>query len=376
MHHKHHVWALAALLLAPGLGCASDDADPSLDPETSSNPTGATTTTGDESSDSGSSEASAGTTAAEATDTGDETGDPATGTDGGGDGISADFPFESHFVDVLGSSMHYVDEGSGPPVLLLHGQPTSAYLWRNVIPHLTSSHRVIAVDLIGFGESGKPDIDYRVADHAQYLEAFIQALEIGDDLALVVHDWGSFLGFDYAMQHPEQIRGIAFMESMLRPIPGYDFWDEQTAMFMQAVRTEGVGEPMILEDNLFIEAMIPSMVLRDLTPEEHDRYREPFLDPQTRGPMLVFPRELPVGGEPADVHARQVAYLDALQTSQIPKLHVHVEPGVVNTAEDVSWAQDNLPNLTSVGVGAGLHYLQEDHPHEIGQAIADWLNAL
>lgn len=374
MHNNPPVWALAALLLAPALGCASDDtsADREPDPDsvTTSEPTtGESRGQGSEGSTSESPSAtSSGSTAT--------TDDLETDTEDVEAEISADFPFESRFVDVLGSQMHYVDEGSGPPVLLLHGQPTSTYLWRNVIPHLTENNRVIAVDLIGFGKSGKPDIGYRVADHAEYLESFIQTLGIDEDLTLVVHDWGSFLGFDYAMQHPEQIRGIAFMESMLRPIPGYDFWDEETALFMQAVRTEGVGEPMILEDNLFIEAMIPSMVMRELGPEEHDRYREPFLDPESRGPMLVFPRELPVGGEPADVHARQVEYLEALQSSQTPKLHVHVEPGVVNTAEDVAWAADNLPNLSSVGVGAGLHYLQEDHPHEIGVAISDWLDTL
>lgn len=373
MHKNPPQWALAALLLVPNLGCASDDAgDANPEPTPSSTTSSGPMTTGEDTGESteDSSSGDAGETSGGSTST-------AGGSDTEGDAeISPDFPFESHFVDVEGSAMHYVDEGSGPPVLLLHGQPTSAYLWRNVIPHLTENNRVIAVDLIGFGKSDKPDIGYRVADHAAYLEGFIQALDIDGDLTLVVHDWGSFLGFDYAMQHPEQIRGIAFMESMLRPIPGYDFWDKQTAMFMQAVRTEGVGEPMILEDNLFIEAMIPSMVMRTLTPEEHDHYREPFIDPASRGPMLVFPRELPVGGEPADVYTRQVEYLEALQNSEIPKLHVHVEPGVVNTADDVAWAEENLPNLSSVGVGDGLHYLQEDHPHEIGVAISDWLDTL
>ncbi len=362
MHTTPSVWALAALLLTPALGCGSDDtdADSNAVPSSASTPqsdtTEATTTEGS------SEETSAATDATE--------------TDDGQQEISPEFPFESQFAEVLGSQMHYVDEGSGRPVLLLHGQPTSVYLWRNIIPHLATDHRVIAVDLIGFGKSDKPEIDYRVADHAEYLAAFIQTLGIDDDLTLVVHDWGSFLGFDYAMQHPEQIRGIAFMESMLRPIPGYDFWDDQTSMFMQAVRTEGVGESMILDDNLFIEGMIPSMVMRELTSEEHDRYREPFVDPNSRTPMLVFPRELPVAGEPADTHARQVQYLEALQSSPLPKLHVHVQPGVVNTAADVTWAQENLPNLTSVGVGEGLHYLQEDHPHEIGTAISDWLATL
>lgn len=243
-------------------------------------------------------------------------------------------------------------------------------------PHLAQHNRVIAVDLIGNGKSGKPDIDYRATDHIAYVGAFIDELGIGDDLALVVHDWGSFIGFDYAMNHQDHIRGIAFMESMLRPIPGFDFWDEQTSMFMQAIRTQGVGEPMIFEDNLFIEAMIPAMVLRELTMQEHDVYREPFVDPASRTPMLAAPRELPVGGEPTDVHALQQAYVSALQVSDIPKLHLHAPPGVVNTADDVAWAMETLPNLTSVEIGPGLHYVQEDHPHEIGDAIASWLEAL
>ncbi len=292
------------------------------------------------------------------------------------DEVSADFPFESHTIDVLGSTMHYVDEGEGAPILMLHGQPTSAYLWRNIIPHLSDDHRVIAVDLIGFGASDKPELDYRISDHAAYLEAFIDTLGIDDDLTLVVHDWGSFLGFDYAMRHEDQIHGIAFMESMLQPIPGYDFWDEQTAGFMQAVRTPDVGEGLILEQNMFVEMMLPAMILRELSPEEHDVYRAPFVDPGSRLPMLMFPRELPVGGEPADVHAMQVAYLEALQTSDVPKLHLFGTPGVLNTEADVEWVEQNLPNVTSVGVGPGLHFLQEDQPHAIGEAIADWLDDL
>lgn len=290
--------------------------------------------------------------------------------------ISEAFPFERHELAVLDSTMTYVDEGEGPPILLLHGQPASAYLWRNVIPHLSEDHRVIAVDLIGFGGSGKPDIDYRIVDHAAYLEAFIDALALDEQLTLVVHDWGSFLGFDYAMQHQEQIHAIVFMEAMLQPIPGYDFWDPDTAAFMEAIRTPGVGEAMIFEQNMFIEALLPAMVMRELSPAEHDAYREPFLDPDTRAPMLSFPRELPVGGEPADVHAMQVAYLDALRDSDIPKLHLYGTPGVLNTAADVEWAQANLPNITSVEVGPGLHFLQEDHPHAIGEAIVDWLDGI
>lgn len=306
---------------------------------------------------------------------GESSGDSGETTTGGNEPepISADFPFDSHFVDVLGSRMHYVDEGEGAPVLMLHGQPMSSYLWRNIIPHVAAGSRVIAVDLIGFGKSDKPDLAYRVADHSRYVEGFIDALGIDDDLTLVVHDWGSYIGFEYAMRHESQIRGLVFMESMLRPIPGFDFWDEQTAMFMQAVRTPDVGEQMIFQDNVFIEGMIPSMILRDLTVEEHDAYREPFLDASTRLPMLMFPRELAIGGEPADTHATQVAYLEALQQSEVPKLHIYANPGVVNTADDVQWAADNLPNTTSLGVGDGLHFIQEDHPHEIGRGIAGWL---
>ena len=284
--------------------------------------------------------------------------------------------YESKYIEVLGSRMHYWDAGEGKPVLFLHGNPSSVYLWRNIMPYVEEDHRVIAVDLIGLGQSDKPNIDYRVFDHRRYLEEFINQLKIDEPMVLVIHDWGSFLGFDYAMRHPSKVDAIVFMEALLQPIPGYDFWSPQVAEFFRAIRTPGVGEQMIFEQNLFIEQLLPSGIIRELSSEEFDAYRQPFIVPSSRIPMLQFPREIPVAGEPADVFELQQRYIRLLQKSPIPKLHIYGEPGIINTLEEVMWAKQNLPNITSVSIGDGLHYLQEDNPRGIGLAISQWLSSL
>nr|6Y9G_A Chain A, Ancestral haloalkane dehalogenase AncHLD5 [synthetic construct]6Y9G_B Chain B, Ancestral haloalkane dehalogenase AncHLD5 [synthetic construct] len=289
--------------------------------------------------------------------------------------ISAEFPFERRHVEVLGSTMHYVETGEGPPVLFLHGNPTSSYLWRNIIPHVADHGRCIAPDLIGMGQSGKPDIDYRFADHVRYLDAFIDALGL-DDVTLVVHDWGSALGFHWARRHPDRVKGIAFMEAIVRPMPSWDDFPPQARELFQALRTPGVGEKMILEQNMFIEKILPGSVLRPLSEEEMDAYRAPFPTPESRKPVLQWPRELPIDGEPADVVAIVEAYAEWLATSDVPKLLFYAEPGALISPEQVEWCRENLPNLEVVHVGPGLHFLQEDQPDAIGQAIADWLQRL
>ncbi len=208
--------------------------------------------------------------------------------------ISADFPFESRYAEVLGSTMHYVDEGEGDPILFVHGNPTSSYLWRNIIPYVTDRYRAIAVDLIGMGKSGKPDIAYTYQDHARYLNAFIETLGL-EDITLVIHDWGSVLGFDYARSHEDNVLGIAFMEAIIPPrYPRLDPIGGALGRF----RGPG-GEELVLQQNMFVEQILPGSVLRGLTEEEMRRYREPYPTPESRLPTLQWPRELPAVGEPA-----------------------------------------------------------------------------
>ena len=284
--------------------------------------------------------------------------------------ISAAFPFQSRYAEVLGARMHYVEEGSGDPVLFLHGNPTSSYLWRNVIPHLSPLARCIAPDLIGFGRSDKPDIDYRFFDHARYLDAFIEALDLRN-IALVIHDWGSALGFHYARRHESNVRGIAFMEAIVRPIT-WDEWPEQARQLFQGFRTPGLGEQMVIEQNMFVEAVLPGAVLRKLTDEEMERYREPFREPASRKPVWRWPNEIPIEGQPPDVVEIVQAYSDWLKRTPLPKLLLYAQPGAI-MRHLVGWCRDNFPNLKTVDIGPGVHFVQEDQPHAIGEAIAHWL---
>jgi len=288
--------------------------------------------------------------------------------------ISADFPFESKYVEVLGSKMHYIDEGEGDPILFIHGNPTSSYLWRNIIPYVTDDGRAIAVDLIGMGQSDKPDIDYRFVDHAKYLDAFIEELEL-ENITLVIHDWGSGLGFNYAMQNEDNIKGIAFMEAFLIPIT----WDEFPAEFretFQMFRTPGIGEDMIMTQNIFIEQILPGSMLREITEEEMNYYREPYPTVESRKPVWVWPNEIPIDGEPADVHEIVANYNKWLQETEVPKILFYVNPGVLVPAPMVEWSKVNLKNLETIYVGEGIHFIQEDHPHAIGEALSDWYQTI
>ena len=212
--------------------------------------------------------------------------------------ISPAFPFESRFVDVLGSKMHYVDEGSGDPFLLLHGQPTSSYLWRNIIPHLTDSGRCIAPDLIGFGKSEKPDIEYRFFDHARYIFGFVEALGL-ENITLVIHDWGAGLGL-YARKNPSKIKAIAMMEPVLASVPTLEDLPDGFVETFRGFRTPEVGWDMLVNQNIFIESVLPAATVRDLSDEEMNAYRAPFLDPAHRKPLWRWPNELPIAGEPAE----------------------------------------------------------------------------
>ncbi|HLA82273.1 MAG TPA: haloalkane dehalogenase [Thermoleophilia bacterium] len=289
--------------------------------------------------------------------------------------MSPDFPYESHYVEVLGSKIHYVDEGGGDPLLFLHGNPSSSYLWRNVIPHLRPLARCIAPDLIGMGKSDKPDIEYRFFDHVRYVEGFIEQMGLRR-ITLVIHDWGSALGFYYAIRHEENIKGLAFMEAIIMPVPSWELFPEASRDLFQGFRTPEVGWDMIVNKNIFIEQVLPSKIIRKLTEEEMERYREPFQEPGARKPVWRWPNELPIAGEPPDVVEAVARYNEWLKETELPKLLFYGSPGELVKAPVVKWCQENLRNLKTVDVGKGIHYLQEDNPQLIGTELAAWYAGL
>ncbi len=277
---------------------------------------------------------------------------------------------QSRYVDVLGSRMHYLEAGEGDPIVLLHGNPTSSHLWRNVIPHLAPLGRVIAPDLIGMGKSDKPDIDYRFFDHVRYLDAFFEALDL-EPMTLVLHDWGSALGFHYARRHPDRVRGIAFMEAIIRTGDWSMFPPKFRAVF-GAFRTPGTGWLTVMALNLFVKRVLPETVARTMSKEEIAKYAEPFPTIASRKPLLAWPREIPIAGRPADVHAAVNEYVDWLQQTDLPKVLLHAKPGALITAGSVRWCQGHLSNLDTVDVGRGIHFIQEDNPDGIGRGVANW----
>ena len=285
-------------------------------------------------------------------------------------------PLSKQYATVNGKRMAYHEAGEGRAVVFLHGNPTSSYLWRNIIPHVSGMARCIAPDLIGQGDSDKLDDtgpgSYRFVEHREYLDGLLDQLDLGDDVVLVIHDWGSALGFDWANRHRDRVAGIVFMESIVQEFQWSDFPDAARPIF-QGFRSPA-GEEMVIEKNLFVEAVLPGSIVRDLTQEEHDEYRRPFTDLRHRRPTLTWPREIPIEGEPADVVEIVRSYSSWLSTSDVAKLYVHAEPGALMTEGPVGFVR-TWPNLTEVTV-AGGHFVQEDSPHEIGQAIADWLPGL
>ena len=289
--------------------------------------------------------------------------------------ISTDFPFTSRYVEVAGSRIHYVEEGEGDPILFLHGQPTSSYLWRNIIPHVTSLGRAIAPDLIGMGKSDKPDIEYSFFDHVKYVEGFIEKMGL-KNITLVIHDWGSALGFYYAMRHPENLKGLAFMEAILAPIPSWDGFPEEIKEMFQAFRTPEVGWDLIVNQNIFVEQVLPGLVAREMSQAEMDHYREPFIEPSSRKPVWRWPNEIPIAGDPPEVVEAVSAYNQWLQQSDLPKLLFYGAPGILGSPQMVEWSIQNLKNLKTVDIGAGIHFLQEDNPDLIGSELAKWYQSL
>lgn len=290
---------------------------------------------------------------------------------------SAVDPHPRSRVAVLGTELAYVDTGepdgaSAPPVVFLHGNPTSSYLWRNVIPAVADQSRCLAPDLVGMGASG-PTVDgsYRFADHARHLDAWFEAVGLSD-VVLVVHDWGSALGFDWARRHPDRVRGISYLEGIVRPVTWAEWPDAARGIF-QGMRSEA-GETLVLERNVFVERILPASVLRSLTEEEMAVYRAPFPTPESRRPVLAWPRELPIEGVPADVVAVVEAYGGWLATSEMPKLFVNAEPGSILVGAQREHCR-SWPAQTEVTV-PGSHFVPEDSSAAIGAAVADFVRRL
>jgi haloalkane dehalogenase len=280
------------------------------------------------------------------------------------------------YAEVLGQRMAYVEHGTGAPIVLLHGNPTSSYLWRSVMPELTGRGRCIAPDLIGMGDSDKlPARDarrYTFTRHREFLDGWLDGLALTDKLTLVIHDWGSALGFDWARRHPDRVRGIAYMEALVEPISGWEQWPEAARSIFQGLRSPA-GEEMILEKNVFVERILPASMLRRLSAEEMDEYRRPFAAPgEDRLPTLVWPRQIPIAGEPADVHAICAEYAGWLSdTPGLPKLFINADPGTILTGAQREFCR-TWPDQSEVTV-PGLHFIQEDSGAQIGQAISAWL---
>ncbi|MEE2678518.1 MAG: haloalkane dehalogenase [Myxococcota bacterium] len=285
--------------------------------------------------------------------------------------------YAKKYADVHGARMAYVEEGSGDPIVFLHGNPTSSYLWRNVMPHLEGQGRLIAPDLIGMGDSDKlPDSGpdrYTFVEHRRYLDALLETLGVTERVTLVIHDWGSALGFDWANRHRGAVRGIAYMEAIVRPLV-WDEWPEAARGVFQGFRSDA-GETMVLEGNVFVERVLPGSILRKLSDEEMAEYRRPFAEAgEARRPTLTWPRQIPIEGEPAEVVAIVNDYAAWLSAGDVPKLFVNAEPGAILTGPAREFCR-SWPNQQELTV-SGSHFVQEDSPDEIGQAVANWRAAL
>ena len=268
-------------------------------------------------------------------------------------------------LDVLGKRMAYVEMGEGDPILFQHGNPTSSYLWRNIMPHVRGCGRCIALDLIGMGDSDKLDDSgpdrYTFAEHREYFDAALEALRINENVTLVIHDWGSALGFDWAKRHANCVKGICYMEGIVCPVASWDDWPRAAHQVFQGFRS-AAGEGMVLEKNVFVERVLPGSIIRKLNEQEMAAYRRPFAEPgEGRRPTLTWPRQIPIAGEPAEVVAIVQDYGDWLKT----------EPGAILTGPQREFCR-SWPNQVEVTV-KGIHFIQEDSPDEIGQTIADWL---
>ena len=288
--------------------------------------------------------------------------------------ISEKLSYPSKYAEVYGSKMHYIESGEGNPILFLHGIPTSSYIWRNVIPHLSSLGRCIAPDLIGFGKSDKPDIAYTIFDHIKYINKFIETLNL-KQVTLVIHGWGSVIGFDYAMKHEKNCVGIVFYEAFLRSVNGHDVslpFQEQ----VNALQEEENNPDLTMNGASFVDKIIPQNVMRQLTDEEMDNYRQPFIPEGAGKPILQYLKDLPKGDRKTKVDELIADYSKKLTASQLPKLMLYSVPGFITTIATAMWAKENLPNLEIVDIGEELHLAQESYPQLIGETISVWLQGV
>ncbi|MEM9327734.1 MAG: haloalkane dehalogenase [Bacteroidota bacterium] len=299
--------------------------------------------------------------------------------------IKTSFDFESQFLTVNGQQLHHIDEsGTGVNTFVfIHGLPTWSYLWRNVMPHLKNRGRIVAIDLIGHGKSAKPDIEYTIGNIADFAVRQLDQLDLGDDIILVLQDWGGPVGFEYARQNPDRIKGMVFFETLFAPVPSFDVFPPDFAEFQQFIRTgeEGDNTPgsswdVMVNQQFMFESLVPDLILRTLSDEEMSRYREPFAEINERKVMWQLPQEVPIGGDPAEAQAFFETLQAFLTTTQIPKYMPHGDPGFNVSDDDYEFWTTILPNSSHETVGEGLHFLQEDAPHELGIAIKKWVDAL
>lgn len=287
---------------------------------------------------------------------------------------SAKFPYRSKFVKVLSSKIHYVESGKGDPIVFLHGMPTSSYLWRNIIPGLKMQARCIAPDLIGMGKSSKPNIPYRIFDHIKYMEKFIDTLKL-KNITLVMHGFGSIIGLDYAMRHPDKVKAIAFYESYVGPLT----WNRLSLPIQhlhKLFHNRKLSQRLIMEDNDLINKIFNSLSLRKLTAKELSYYRAPFIKPKDRRPLWQYISDSPMGHPPKDVTRLISRYMEKLQQSTIPKLMLYAIPGFMTPISTIEWCKTHLKNLTIVDLGEGLHFVQEYNPKLFREAVARWYSGI
>jgi haloalkane dehalogenase len=289
---------------------------------------------------------------------------------------SSGMPYEKQFMSVFDRTMAYIETGQGDPIVLLHGNPTSSYLWRNILPYLQGEGRCIAPDLIGMGDSEKlPQSgpgSYTFMEHRRYLDALLAQLRVERNVTLIIHDWSSALGLDWANRRRDAVKGITYMEAIVQPVT-WQQWSQETRSFFEHLRG-AEGEQMILQENLFVESLLPRRILRQLTDADMEEYRRPFRQPgEGRRPTLSWPRQLPIAGEPPDMVEIVRSYATWLAASPVPKLFVNAEPGTISMDEREFCR--GFPNQTEVTV-RGLHFIQEDSPDEIGEAVARWYTSL
>ncbi len=289
--------------------------------------------------------------------------------------ISEELSIPRKDVSVLGSKMSYLEQGEGETVLFIHGNPSSAYLWRNIMPYASASHRAIAVDLIGMGHSAKPDIRYTFEDHARYLDAFIETLDL-KGITIVAHDWGAALAWDFARRHPGKVSRIAFMEGVLPPAfpqASYEAMGEEMGGMFKAMRDEQQGYKMIMEGNMFVNAILPQMINRTLGDQAQNEYATPYQNIKSRLPTWTWPKEVPIGGEPASNVTLMRDIQNFMAETDMPVLLTYAQPGVLVPPQAVPFYTGLIENLETAFIGQGLHFIQEDQPDSIGRAIQDWL---